>query len=138
MHDNWQDGTVVLFCPAPCPGLTLVDEQQRLTVMSGACESCSNARIEGFANDSVSPVPTLLNRLVQAAFLLEMSMKSSVTPSSSQEIRQLGLKISTLACALHEDRCRGADVNCSILGLCVRSVAVSLTRPSHADKQALS
>lgn len=105
----------------------LSDEQGGLTrLTSRTCERCDGNHMSNTGESFSAPCPSLLSRLVQATLLVEMVMKDSVDSSSATALTELSLlerDISKLASDLHEDRCQGAEVNCSVLGLCVRSVA---------------
>jgi len=123
-HENGNEKTPVgLSCPRPCLNRMLSDEKGGLTrLVSAKCAECDD-------DNQATPVslnsgyPSLLVRLVQAALLLEIAMEKSPRSSKTETPRDqplLETEISKLASDLHADRCRGAQVNCSVLGLCVR------------------
>lgn len=108
------------------------EQGELLKLFSGRCKSCKFERVCN-ATDFLEPAhPSLLFRLFQATLLLEMTMDyvvhSSLIPNSSNERCSLEKDISQLAVDLHKDRCRGAEVNCSVLAVCVRCVVLLATQ----------
>lgn len=114
-----------MSCPRPCLNGMILDQQGGyLKLASDVCTDCDSAQTINAA-DFPEPVrPSLLFRLFQATLLLETVMEHAIKPfhgtDSKNDTTPIQKDISKLALDLHEDRCRGAEVNCSILALCVR------------------
>lgn len=124
-----QPGPINLSCPRPCLNRVLCDEQGITKLASIPCKRCDSSQKSSDISYLEPPYPSLLSRLFQASLLLEMAMVCSAdslpVANTTGGRSALEESISKLAFDLHEDRCRGAEVNCSVLGLCVRLVYLS-------------
>lgn len=120
------------MCPAPCVNRLCLHQSGALnSPICRACQTRENSARDAADPPSSSP-PPLLIRLVQAALLLETAMKTHDDLPSMNEPEQpclLEQDMGRLASALHEDRCQGAEVNCSVLGLYVRLVSQMSRKP---------
>lgn len=127
--------TASFSCPKPCPNLALPDDDAESSSLGFdigiECQKTFCHYIRPSTVKTVkSPLP-LFSRLCQAAFLLELSMEDSFNPPAENMpagtgiVSNLDEAINRLASCLLGDRDQGFHVNCSVLGLCVRSVLKS-------------
>lgn len=114
-----------MSCPKPCLNGMILDQKGGcLKLASDVCTDCDSAQTISAADFPESVRPSLLCRLLQATLLLDTVMEHAIKPfletDSKNDTASMQKDISKLALDLHQDRCRGAEVNCSILALCVR------------------